>query len=327
MSAATRALASAAPPRPLLQLPEPGRFWIRYSPRAWPAPVGAWTNLATGGLGQGARHPVVPTAWLGRDGRQGDDVWYLPPVEPARRGERDALAYALLQAGTPVVSQLAAGEPPPSTLAGAVLVHDLLEPLLAGDLAPLSAVEPGGAAVWPLIAGVTDEPALWRLGCGRLAAAGATWVQALALELSPADRRLLAAHLDERAFARLFHAPAPPERDFARVAFGFGLQPFLPRPLPRPPRRGAGNRRLAEALGLIADLWLRLGRPVGRGQAYYRAMRWLDRCSRDVEALYREGNLGVLPWLDAESRRVVEELLDGGRSRRLADLLTEYVGT
>lgn len=314
---------AAAPvrPRPRLQLPEPGRFWIRASPRAWPAAAGAWTDLATGGLGAASRQPIDLAAWAAL---RSDDVWYLPPIEPARSAERRALAERLLAGGTPIVWQALPGDPPPP--AGAVAVYDLLPALLAGELERLSGVAAGATAVWPLIAGVTDDPGLWRPACERLAAAGATCVQALALELSPSDRRLLASHLDERAFARLFHAPPPPERDFAAVAHGFGLKPFVPRPLPRPPLAGAANRWLAAALGLVADLWLRLGRPVGRGQAYYRAMRWLDRSPRDVEALRREGNLGVLPWLDPESRRVVEDMLEHGRSHLLEELLAEYVG-
>jgi hypothetical protein len=76
----------------------------------------------------------------------------------------------------------------------------------------------------------------------------------------------------------------------------------------------------------VGELWLRLGRPVGRGQAFLRAMRWVDRSRRSLAALAREGNLGVLPWLDAESAQLVEEVLLGGSCALLDQLLAEYVG-
>ena len=94
----------------------------------------------------------------------------------------------------------------------------------------------------------------------------------------------------------LFHREPRAERDFARVAHRHGLAPFLPRPLPRPPMLGAGNRRIGGALALAAEVWLRLGRPVETGQALYRDARWADRTTYDLEALAREGNLGVLPF-------------------------------
>ena len=39
------------------QLPEPGRFWIRYVPKAWEPPERPWINLATGTLGDWGRNP------------------------------------------------------------------------------------------------------------------------------------------------------------------------------------------------------------------------------------------------------------------------------
>ena len=308
--------------RPAAQLPEPGRLWIRYTPRLWPRLARPWTQLATARLGgvpgRAAREPLpeLPAEPL-------DDLLYLPPVRPELRGERDALARSRLDDGTPVLVQLAPGEPPP---AGAVPIYDLLEPLLAGELARLSDVPAGAAAVWPLIAGVSDDPRAWREGCERLAAAGATCLQALGLDLTPGERRALAARGGQRAFEELFHGPPPAERDLAAVAAAAGLRPFMARPLPRPPQRGAGNRRLGEVLGLVGELWLRLGRPVGRGQAFLRAMRWVDRSRRPLETLAREGNLGVLAWLDAESAQVVEEVLARGSCALLDQLLAEYVG-
>jgi hypothetical protein len=241
------------------------------------------------------------------------------------RGERGALARARLAHGTPVLLQLLPGES--AAVPGATAVYDLLEPVLAGELPRLSELPAGAAAVWPLIAGVTDDPRVWRAGCARLAEAGVVCLQALALDLTPGERRLLAARGGPRAFDELFHAPPPAERDLAAVAAGFGLRPFVTRPLPRPPLPGGGNRRLGEVLGLAGELWLRLGRPVGRGQSFLRAMRWADRSRRSLAALAREGNLGVLSWLDAESAQIVEEVLATGECALLAQLLAEYVGS
>ena len=177
--------------------------------------------------------------------------------------------------------------------------------------------------MWPLVAGLTDDPALWDRGCRELAAAGVRWVQALTPALEPADRRRLAEQFGggERAFAALFHGRPPSERDFARTAHLYGLEPFLDRPLPA---RESGNRWIGGVLALAAELWLRLGRPVEQGQAFFRAARWVDRAQYDLHALAREGNLSVLP-LDAASREIVAECAATGGCERLARLLEEYV--
>ncbi len=196
--------------------------------------------------------------------------------------------------------------------------------------------------MWPLAAGLTDDPALWEAGCARLAAAGAATVQALALDLEPAERRRLVERCGEAAFEPLFHRPPPDartERDFARTAHRHGLDPFLPRPLPAPASAGAAgaggtagfrraaavNRRLAGELALAGELWLRLGRPAGPGQALYAAARQADRTPYDLAGLAREKNLAPLSWLDAAGRRMVEEGAAGESPALLADLLAEYV--
>jgi hypothetical protein len=178
------------------------------------------------------------------------------------------------------------------------------------------------------VPGLTDDPALWEEGCRRLAAAGARTAQALALALSPADRRRLAEGWGagrEDLFEALFHREPPPERAFARLAHRHGLAPFLARPLPRPPLLGAGNRRIGGALALAAELWSRLGRPVEPAQALYRAARWVDRTGYDLEALAREGNLAVLAPLDALAKSVVAGCVEGGEPPLVAELLAEYL--
>ncbi len=87
---------------------------------------------------------------------------------------------------------------------------------------------------------------------------------------------------------------------------------------------GAANRRIGGVLALAAEIWLRLGRPVETGQALYRDARWADRTTYDLEALAREGNLGVLP-LDPLSREIVAECEEAGESEHLARLLQEYL--
>lgn len=314
--------------KPAAQLPEPGRFWIRYVPRSWETPERPWVNLAAAALGDWSRGAKGRSAELAAlEDVALDDLLYLPPVPPRRAAARDELARARLVGGTPVLIQLFPGEettvPPVS---GAAFVFDLLPALLERDLGALRRLPSGATAAWPLLPGLTDDPALWELGCRDLAAAGARCVQALTPSLTPADRRKLAERWgkDETAFDALFHRQPPSERDFAQAAHRHGLEPFLARPLPRPPIHGAGNRWIGGVLALAGEVWLRLGRPVEQGQAFYRAARWIDRTSYDLEALAREGNLGVLP-LDPASREIVAECAETGESDRLARLLEEYV--
>lgn len=315
--------------KPAAQLPEPGRFWIRYVPRSWETPERPWVNLAAGTLGDWSRAAKGRSPELAAlEDVPLDDVLYLPPVPPKRAAARDELGRARLVGGTPVLIQLFPGDEttvPP--VAGSAFVFDLLHTLLERDLGALSRLPSGAIAVWPLLPGLTDDPALWEIGCRDLASAGVRCVQALTPALTPADRRKLAERWgqeDEAAFDALFHRQPPSERDFARAAHRQGLEPFLTRPLPRPPVTGAGNRWIGGVLAVTGEVWLRLGRPVEQGQAFYRAARWVDRSPYDLEALAREGNLGVLP-LDAESREIVAECAEMGESDRLARLLEEYV--
>jgi hypothetical protein len=247
------------------------------------------------------------------------------------------------------------GEPGEAGEPGAVLVLDLLAALLPGGdigdigdvgedglpalgvagaaglaaLAPLAPLAPVAAAVWPLLRGITDDPRLWERYCERLAAAGLPCLQALVPAFGPGDRRRLAQGQPEGAFAALFHrqhGQPPAERDFARVAHRRGLAPFLPRPLPRLPLGRRENRRIAGQLALIAELWLRLGRPVEQAQSLFRAARWLDATAYDAGSLSREGNLGVVTALDPLARRAADEAAAGGEPALLGELMAEYLG-
>ncbi len=316
--------ASGGAVRLLTQLPDPGRLWIRFSPRGWPGPATPWTDLA------GARLGFSRDQFTARVDRALDDVLYLPPVPPNLEGQRLDTACRRLADGTPLLIQIDTGGELPEIvrgegpLAGATLVFDLLAALLEGDLDRLSRLPPGHPAVWPLIAGLTDDPELWRRGCEKLAASGLSTVQAMSLTLTPSDRRwLLEGH--EEAFDALFHGATPAEQPFAAVAGSFGLTPFLHRPLPRPPMRAAARRELAGALTLTADLWLRLGRAASRGLALARAAHWVDGSTYDVAALAREKNLGVIPEIDEGSRRLIEEWANTGKLALLDELEKEYV--
>jgi hypothetical protein len=314
--------------------PEPGRFWIAASPRSWSAARGPWTDLAGGRLVgvQGRPQAVLPD--LGPERKRGDldDLLYLPPVDPSLAEERDRAAARLREAGVPLLVQLTPGEtlpvetaaaPPAATVAA---VYDLAVPLLAGDLESLRRLPAGAAAVWPLIAAVTDGAEVRDRGCRLLAAAGVRCVQPLAVELDPVTRRSLAEERgDERVFAALFHGPPPSERDFARAAHGHGLEVFLRRPPTGFSPRRVANRRLAAGLALAGELWLRLGRPESRGQALLRAARGADGAAYDLTALVREGNLAVMDWIDELGVEILAELVDAGRSERLDALLAEYL--
>lgn len=325
--------------RPLARAPEPAFFWLRYAPRGWPPPPGAWTDLARGGLGprpgdRGTAAPEDPLPDL--EGAPLDDVVWLPPVPVEKREERDRVALRHLEAGTPVLLQVLAGEAPPREpeAAGAVVLHDLLPVLLAAPrdeaLEALGALPAGAAAVWPLVPGCTDDPGLWRDGCAALARAGVAVVQTLVPRLAPADRRWLAEAAggdDDRLFHGLFHGGEPDEAGFARIAAAAGLEVFLPRPLPRPPATGQASRRIAAAVFLVADLWLRLGRPPSQGQAFFRAARWIDDSGYDPEALAREGNLGVVAVIGPAEQELIEDAVArDGTPALLTELLAEYAG-
>jgi hypothetical protein len=255
-----------------------------------------------------------------------DDVLYVPPID---RGGRDlgrlfdVLLSGPLADGTPVVVHLFPGDRRPPE--GATGVFDLLGTLLSWNLSALDSLPEGSAAVWPLVAGLTDDEGLREEGLERLAGAGVRVVQPVVPELSPEDRRALAEGRDEEVFDALFHGRSPDARVLARSAAARGLEVFLPRPLPRVPLGGARQRELGGLLLLAGDLCQRLGR-VGRGQAHFRAARWVDRTRYDLRVLAREGNLSVIHWLDEGSREIVEEWAETGRSAIVEGLVGEWVG-
>lgn len=323
MAAARRPPGSRAS-RPSIQLPEPERLWVRYAPKRWsagpPEPV-RWLDPVRGCLGAVGDEYARPADTQIPPGPF-DDVLHVPPVGPGQSEARDRAVETIVADGTPVVVQVLPGDPEPP--AGVTVVVDLLDALLVGEVERLDAVPSAAAALWPLIGGLTDAPDLVEDGLGRLAGAGTRAVHAVAPQLPPGDRRVLAEGRDEAVFGALFHAEAPDPRDLARAVARHGLEPFLPRPLPRPPLGGAAQREVGGLLLLAAELCQRLERH-GRAQAHFRAARWIDRTRYDPRVLAREGNLEVIHWLDPASREIVEEWAEAGRSGTVDRLVEEYL--
>lgn len=311
--------------RPVLsfrrQRPEPSRFWIRHRPARWPAADGPWLDLATGRLESGGTAGEPPPFDGALD--RLDDLVYLPPVAASHAGWRDRLAAALVERGLAVLVQLLPEQAAPRA-AGAIVCLDPLPGLLAGHGAAAVTLPAGGVVAYGLIAGRTDSRELLAATAERLAAAGAATLVPLAVELTPRQKRLLAGD-DERAFERLFHGPPPSERAAARVVADRRLTPFFDRPPlgGRPDRQS--NRRLAARLVQIADLWLRLGKAEAPAQELFRAARWIERSEHDLAALARDGNLGVLSWLEGPARRQLEAALDEDPPRVLGELRAAWL--
>lgn len=290
--------------------PEPARFWIRFGPpRGWSCDR-PWVDLATGKLGRISGWTPLsgwPPASLG-------DVTYCPPSrESFQAPERGPNLFLL---------QLFPGQVvPPRVWA----VYDILEELISGKMDHLEDVVGGSSVVWPLLSGLTDTEELWEDGLDRLVGAGVHHVQPMALDLTPADRRYLAERAESAAFDRLFHAASPSERAFSSFAAQLGIEAFAERPQPELPQRVLVRRRVSAALAMTAELSLRTGGSEPRAQALFVAARNVEREDVDLEALVREGNLGVLPWLDDESRSIVTLTLSGEAGDAVDELRRLYV--
>jgi hypothetical protein len=251
------------------------------------------------------------------------DVVYLPPVEAELDGLRDDLAGRWRSAGVPLVVQQLIGRPVVGT-DSTEYVWDLLPALLEGRLDLLDDLPRGAAAVWPLVAGLTDGEAMVEEGLARLARRDVAAIQPMVLELSSSGRRQLARGADEGTFDRLFHGRPPSAREFSSRAAARGLSTFLARPLPAGPPRLVVRRRCSGELRLAAELQHLLGLPELDSQKLLRSARWIDREDHDLAALAAENNLTIVEWFDGASRRVIEEVLEQGRSSLVAELEAEY---
>lgn len=254
------------------------------------------------------------------------DVVYVPPLPVEHEPLRASIFEAAAAAGAPLLVQIVGGRtagaaayPPNATVVVDALdslvcqaatlredFRDNRQSSLPFEPAPLQ----DAAVVWPLVSGWTDQPGILAPAMARFAAAGARRVVPRSLELDARDRRLLAERLQAtwpEAFDALFHGgeSAPDTASFRTAAEAAGLEHRLPRPLPAsplPPRLRLA-RELAGHLIELGDA------AVTGGDAYYRAARFLDRDEVDVEAAAREGNLGVLPWLEDPAGQAVEQWL------------------
>ena len=304
--------------------PEIGRFWIRRTLREWPGSERRWVDLAEGAMRQvGSAGSIPDSAAIESDG----GLLYMPPADAAQVAARDALVGAFVERRVPLLVQVIAGDrlaasPPPE-----IVAVDVTEVLLERRLPALDETPAGSVVVWPLIAGLTDDEAMWDDGCRRLRAARVDCVQAVVLDLSPAQRRELAGDLPEgAAFSRIFHGRAADERRFAQVAAAHGLEVFLR-------RRGTGadrkarNAALAELLALGGELWLRLGRGEVQGQELFRASRWVEDAAVDVRALATERNLDIVEALRTTlAAAIVGEWAREGASSTVDGWLAEYTG-
>lgn len=287
-----------SPRRPVREIrPEPSRGWVRYVPRRWPAPETPWVDLSRSSLGKlsGGEEDLEALA-----AHEVDGVLYVPPVRRDLRAVRDRVVAAHRDRGAPVLVQLLPGEPAPEV--PGLLARDLLLPVLRGEEIRAADLDLSTCGIWPLLPGSTAELDL---------PPGTSRVLPLALELDPKQRRALAEELPDpdRGWG-LFHGEPPSLEESLEVLFDRGIHPYLPRPLPDDPWPGRTNLRLAAALALAGELCLHLAEAPPRAETFRRAARFVDDSPHDLEALARDGNLAVLPWLEEEPKELVAWLLE-----------------
>lgn len=320
---------------------EPANLWIRHSFSRWP--VGGddevWCDLAAAGLPPSTGRSMPGAVEAAGSVRLVTDVVYVPPLPADHEHLRAGVVEAAAEAGVPLLIQVVASFPvggsslrelaapgPAGLPANAIVAVDLLDALVrhAAELReelkarrqPSLPFEPrplaGRTVVWPVVSDWTDQPGLLEPAMARLAAAGTRRVVPRVMQFDARERRQLAERLHSswpEAFDALFHGDdsSPDRAAFRRAAEAAGLEVRLPRPLPSPPLplRLRRSRELAGHLIELGDV------AATHGDAYYRAARFLDRNEVDIDAAAREGNLGVLPWLEDPARVVVERWLTG----------------
>jgi hypothetical protein len=145
-------------------------------------------------------------------------------------------------------------------------------------------------------------------------------------DLPAATRRRLGDLTNRRGYQELFHGAPPDVRGFSRWANEAGLEAFVERPVCGRSGRGLKNRNIATRLHLIGELIQRTGGSVDESLAFYRAGRWADRATLDIEDLIRSGNIGLVPEIGNESAREIEMFVNRLESPRLSKLEREYLG-
>ncbi len=308
------------------QFPEPLRCWIVQAPKTWPGPEGWWLDIAREelvegppGPGDGAERALGPV-----DVRELSDVTYLPPVGPVANWWRQELRGRLTEVEAEPIVQFLPGEE--IEAGGGVPVVDLTPALLPLRLRQLEEVPPGVHCCWPLIPGLTTSEETCKRGLETLAGAGVAGVQPMAPRLSAVARRALGEMTDRRGYQQLFHDAPPDVCAFASLARKVGLPALLERPACGRSGRALKNRAIASRLHLLGELTLRTGGSVDRSLTFYRAARWVDQATLDVEDLTRTGNLSLVPQLDDESLEEIGLAAAGEASERLARLEAAFFG-
>lgn len=277
-------------------LPEPANCWIRRRPGVWNVGPTSWCDLGTGSLGEIGREfelPELPPV-------EGGTV-YVPPVRSDLRPELDQRLGVWLEAGGTAVIQRLIGDDLWES-GDALVIWDLTPALLQGELERVGSLPNGGAALWPLIGGLTDDPELWEKGCRALEGAGVTALLGVALELDGRQRRGLIESLGG-GFETVFHRPTPNPRDFAAVAWEYGLRPFPPRHT-HGSRRRQRNQQAAELLALAGEACMA---SEAQTQELFRAARWIEDTPVDVRALALEGNLLIVEQIGPLALQVLME--------------------
>jgi len=309
----------------LAQRSDPERLWVRYSPKGWPIVSGLSTDLAASPDPRRSRRtdrdPVLQEP---AELRALDDLLWLPPVEPSDRARRDRWVASAIVAGVPVLVQRLPGERVEAQT-GVIPILDLFGTLVSGEFGELEPPAEPGLAIWPLVAGWTDRPSFVSEGLAALRERGFLTVVGVRVELAPAQLRELADLVPPEGYERLFHAPPSDRRAFGRAVEVAGLCPFFERPLPGEPPILRRNRRLAGGLYRAGELWLAVDRDEVIGQAFFRAARWVDESSKDIQALALEGNLGIVDWIESPVEEVIVGLSGEDGAPLLQELREEYL--
>ena len=295
--------------------PEPSNLWMDAALRIVGRRDALWIDLRLGDLGG------VLLANLGsaRPSSTPPGTIYIPPVPAEEKSQVTEVATWARSIGSSVLEQIVVrGEPSPVSPHSEPL-YDLLELSLSGDWDALKDLPPQCQILWPLLSGLSDDEEQVEQGLAALAALRPRAVIAVVPELSPATRRLLSERLGDLAFGSVFHGQRSDPRRFAAACRQAGLE-FLPGREGRTAGRRPGDsleQRAASELGLIADLWGDVYESESRAQEFYRAARWFEETSYDLRSLLRDGNLGVVPWMDPEIESVARELAEGAKRSEL----------
>jgi hypothetical protein len=190
--------------------------------------------------------------------------------------------------------------------------------------------EPPIAVIAPLLPSGSRHPTLWPNIVSPLEKSSPAAILGVSPELSPVDRRRLVESLGEEFFDRVHHEPEPglrEERDFAHFVANLGMNPFFERPRVQGlSLRAERNRRIAAVLFEAGERWLALERGEADGASLLAAGRHVESATLEIEALARERQLALLPYLAPLARRTVEAFVAEGRSPLLTELRASWAG-